>query len=77
MAIDEGRLRLDQNMAELLPEHVSAMTPAQQAITLKQLLTMTAGFSVDDRLASRGRSSVGVSHVPRSHRPTGARSQVA
>ena len=48
MAIDEGRLRLDQTLAELLPEHVSAMTPAQQAITLKQLLTMTAGFSVDD-----------------------------
>ena len=47
-AIDEGRLRLDQTLAELLPEHVSVMTPAQQAITLKQLLTMTAGVSVDD-----------------------------
>jgi len=45
MAIDEGRLRLDQTLAELLLEHLSAMTPAQQAITLKQLLTMTAGVS--------------------------------
>ena len=45
IAIDEGRLRLDQTLAELLPEHLSAMTPAQQAITLKQLLTMTAGVS--------------------------------
>ena len=48
MAVDEGRLSLDQTLAELLPEHVSAMTPAQQAITLKQLLTMTAGVAVDD-----------------------------
>src|SRR4029079_9953630 len=48
MAIDEGRLRLDQTLADLLPEHVSVMTPAQRAITLKQLITMTAGVSVSD-----------------------------
>lgn len=48
MAVDEGRLSLDQTLAELLPDHVPDMTPAQQAITLKQLLTMTAGVSVDD-----------------------------
>ncbi len=48
IAVDEGRLRLDQTLAQLLPDHVSVMTPAQQAITLKQLLTMTAGVSVDD-----------------------------
>jgi len=48
IAIDEGRLRLDQTLADLLPEHVSVMTPAQRAITLKQLITMTAGVSVSD-----------------------------
>lgn len=48
IAIDEGRLKLDQTLGDLLPDHVSVMTPAQQAITLKQLLTMTAGVSVDD-----------------------------
>ncbi len=48
IAVDEGRLRLDQPLAELLPEHAAAMTPAQQAITLQQLLTMTAGLPGDD-----------------------------
>jgi CubicO group peptidase (beta-lactamase class C family) len=45
VAIDEGRLGLDKTLAELLPEHIAEMTPQQQAITLRQLLTMTAGVT--------------------------------
>ena len=48
IAVDEGRLRLDQTLPELLPDHADAMSPQQQAITLRQLLTMTAGMAVDD-----------------------------
>ncbi len=48
IAVEEGLLRLDQPLAELLPEHVDVMTPPQQAITLEQLLTMTAGLALDD-----------------------------
>lgn len=48
IAVSEGRLRLDQPLAEMLPEHVAVMTPQQQAITLEQLLTMTAGLPGDD-----------------------------
>jgi CubicO group peptidase (beta-lactamase class C family) len=48
IAVEEERLRLDEPLAELLPEHAAVMTPAQQAITLQQLLTMTAGAPADD-----------------------------
>jgi CubicO group peptidase (beta-lactamase class C family) len=44
IAVDEGRLRVDQTLQELLPRHTSSMTPQQASITLRQLLTMTAGF---------------------------------
>jgi CubicO group peptidase (beta-lactamase class C family) len=47
IAVDEGRLRVDQTLQELLPRHASSMTPQQASITLRQLLTMTAGFSFD------------------------------
>jgi CubicO group peptidase (beta-lactamase class C family) len=47
IAIDEGRLRLDQPLAELLPEHASVMTDDQKATTLRQLLTMTGGMAGD------------------------------
>lgn len=47
IAIDEGRLRIDQTLQELLPHHTSSMTPQQASITLRQLLTMTAGISPD------------------------------
>ena len=45
IAVDEGRLRVDQTLQELLPRHASSMTPQQASITLRQLLTMTAGIS--------------------------------
>lgn len=47
-AIDEGRLSLDQTLAELLPEHVNAMARWQQRLTLRDLLTHTGGFSGDE-----------------------------
>jgi CubicO group peptidase (beta-lactamase class C family) len=44
IAIDEGRLRLDQTLAELLPAHADEMTDEIKSVTLRQLLTMTAGI---------------------------------
>jgi CubicO group peptidase (beta-lactamase class C family) len=50
IAVDEGRLRVDQTLQELLPSHASSMTPQQASITLRQLMTMTAGISYDGGL---------------------------
>ncbi len=50
IAVDEGRLRVDQTLPELLPRHASSMTPQQASVTLRQLLTMTAGFDYDGGL---------------------------
>ena len=47
-AIDEGRLSLDQTLAELLPEHLDVMDRWQQRVTLRDLLTHFGGFSGDD-----------------------------
>jgi CubicO group peptidase (beta-lactamase class C family) len=48
IAIDEGRIKgVDQTLEQLLPTYVDAMSPATRAITLKQVLTMTAGLSTD------------------------------
>jgi len=47
IAVDDGKLRLDQPLAELLPEHASVMTDDQKATTLRQLLTMTGGMAGD------------------------------
>ena len=43
VAIDDGRLRLDQTLPELLPEYTDRMTERVRSITLRQLLTMTSG----------------------------------
>ena len=49
IAIDENLLRgPEQTLAELLPSYRARMTPQTQAITLRQLLTMSAGFPTDD-----------------------------
>lgn len=49
IAIDENLLRgPDQTLAELLPSYRAQMTPQARAITLGQLLTMSAGFPTDD-----------------------------
>lgn len=45
IAIDEGLIGgVDDTLAELLPDQVDAMSPETAGITLRQLLTMTAGF---------------------------------
>jgi CubicO group peptidase (beta-lactamase class C family) len=44
IAVDEGLLRVDLTVAELLPASAATMSPAVGATTLEQLLTMTGGF---------------------------------
>ena len=44
IAIDEGRLHLDDRLNEMLPREAAAMTPQVARVTLRQLLTMTGGF---------------------------------
>jgi CubicO group peptidase (beta-lactamase class C family) len=45
IAIDKGKLRLDQKLPELLPEVVGRIVdPRAAEITLRDLLTMTSGF---------------------------------
>jgi CubicO group peptidase (beta-lactamase class C family) len=46
IAITEGKINsLDATLPELLPDHAARMSPDQRSITLRQLLTMSAGFS--------------------------------
>jgi CubicO group peptidase (beta-lactamase class C family) len=45
IAVGEGKLRL--NLAELLPEYAAQMSPDVARTTLRQELTMTAGFPDD------------------------------
>jgi CubicO group peptidase (beta-lactamase class C family) len=48
IALDEGELGgLDQTLAELLPDYAAMMTPDVAAVTLEQVLTMTAGLPED------------------------------
>jgi len=48
IALGEGKLRsLDQTLAQLLPAYAATMKPDVAATTLRQVLTMTAGFSGD------------------------------
>jgi CubicO group peptidase (beta-lactamase class C family) len=48
IAIDERKLRgVDQTLAELLPAHAATMPAAVKAVTLRQVLTMTAGLPPD------------------------------
>lgn len=44
IAVGEGRLRLDDTLAVLLPQHRSSMSRPTSRATLRQVLTMTAGF---------------------------------
>lgn len=48
IAVSEGVLELDQSLDELLPSYADVMTPQVGAITIRQLLTMTAGLPADD-----------------------------
>jgi len=48
IALSEGDLKnLDQTLGELLPQHRSAMSESSAGTTLRQLLTMTAGWTTD------------------------------
>lgn len=48
IALAEGRLRgVDQTLAELLPSYRDAMAPTVKGISLRELLTMTAGLPGD------------------------------
>ena len=49
VALAEGRLRsLDESLGELLPEHRASMSDRVAAVTLRQVLTMTAGLPPDE-----------------------------
>ena len=45
IAVGEGRLRLDEPLAQLLASYAATMTPGVARATLRQVLTMTAGFA--------------------------------
>src|ERR1700687_2890229 len=79
--VEQGKLRLDQPASEILPQLRSPqvlegfdaagqpkLRPARRPITVRHLLTHTAGFSYDTWDASTGRSARGMS-MP--HRSTG------
>lgn len=54
IAIDDGRIRdIDQTLAELLPRQLSSMAPPVKTITLRQILTMTAGFPAEPPYGAR------------------------
>jgi CubicO group peptidase (beta-lactamase class C family) len=48
IALDEGAIgSVDQTLSELLPEYAAVMAPDVAAVTLDQVLTMTAGLPED------------------------------
>jgi CubicO group peptidase (beta-lactamase class C family) len=47
IAVSEGDLTIDQTLRELLPSYAEVMTRQVGAITVRQLLTMTAGLPAD------------------------------
>jgi CubicO group peptidase (beta-lactamase class C family) len=48
LAIADGILTsLDQTLAELMPQHRHAMSTAVAGVTLRQLMSMSAGFAAD------------------------------
>ena len=52
IALDEGLIgSLDDPLAQLLPDYADVMSPAVAGTTLRQLLTMTAGFPSGDAFA--------------------------
>ena len=45
IALDDGDLgSVEQTLAELLPEHAATMAPEVAGVTLRQVMTMTAGL---------------------------------
>ena len=54
IAVDDGLLGLDGTLDELLPRYADVMSPDVAATTLRQLLTMTAGFPSGTQAAAPG-----------------------
>ena len=55
IAIAGGLIKdVNQTLSQLLPEHAADMAPAVASITLRQLLTMSAGLDVDGPNSSLG-----------------------
>jgi CubicO group peptidase (beta-lactamase class C family) len=51
IAIQEGKLAgVDEKLGQLLPEYADAMTDATKSVTVRQVLTMSAGLSTDDSI---------------------------
>lgn len=57
IAVSEGLLELDQDLDELLPSYADEMTREVGAITVRQLLTMTAGLPPDGSAGPRASGS--------------------
>lgn len=74
IAVSEGSLGLEQTLSELLPSHSDEMTSSIGGITLRQLLTMTAGLPADDGSDPRPAGSDWVTDILRrgTVRPPGA-----
>jgi CubicO group peptidase (beta-lactamase class C family) len=53
IAIRDGRLRLDERLDEMLPRQAPKMRPPVARVTLRQILTMTAGFPDTWNLAGK------------------------
>lgn len=47
IAIGDGRLSLEDRLSTMLPNYAAVMKPSVARVTLRQLLTMTAGFPDD------------------------------
>ena len=66
IAIGEGMIRgVDQTVGELLPEHARDMSPAVSDVTLRQVLTNTAGFSSESPVDGIGRADDWIASVLR------------
>jgi CubicO group peptidase (beta-lactamase class C family) len=52
IAVGEGKLDLDGTLAQLLPRQASSMAPPTSGATLRQLLSMTAGFKEDSEFST-------------------------
>lgn len=53
VAVADGDLGLHQTLRELLPSYAGVMAPRVGSITVRQLLTMTAGLPADDTAEPR------------------------
>lgn len=61
IAIDEGKLSLDQKIAELFPEYEHVVTDSEvKNITLEHLLTMSSGFGGSFLMGAKRRNGEGM-----------------